>query len=183
MNVTFACSKCDATTRSEIDASSSVLRCDHCGHETAIPAEAVIEDRVDRCLVCPSQELYVRKDFPQRLGVTIVIIGVVLSSITWFYHSWLGTFAVLFAMAAIDVFLYWVTGNLLQCYRCQAQYRAVPGVDSYGAFDLEVHERYRQELIRLEEADRARSRATGEQPAVTVNSSPTAVVGRSVSGK
>jgi hypothetical protein len=40
---------------------------------------------------------------------------------------------------------------VLNCYRCQAQYRDVPGLENHGGFDLETHERHRQQVARLAE--------------------------------
>jgi len=94
-----------------------------------------------------------RKDFPQRLGVAIVTIGFVLSSITWGMGYPLSTYAILFATALIDVILYIVMPNVLMCYRCGAQYRGLDTSEdnSYETFQLETHERYRQQKIRLAE--------------------------------
>jgi hypothetical protein len=97
----------------------------------------------------------VRKDFSQSLGVAIVVVGIVASSVFWAYHMPYWTYGVLFATALIDVVLYLTVGNVLQCYRCQAQYRGTPGLESHGGFDLETHEKHRQQKIRL--AERARS--------------------------
>ena len=40
-----------------------------------MPAGAIEDSRLSRCLVCPSVDLFVRKDFPQRLGVGLVAVG------------------------------------------------------------------------------------------------------------
>jgi hypothetical protein len=152
MNITYACPSCERTTRSEFDETSPRLICVQCGAEQAIPAGAVSEDGVSRCLVCPSDELFLRKDFPQRLGVTIVAVGLAASCIPWYFHNWYGTFAILFATALVDVVLYLTMGDMLQCYRCQAQYRGVPGLDSHESFSLETHERHRQQQARLSQA-------------------------------
>ena len=98
--------------------------------------------------------MFIRKDFPQRLGVTIVCLGFLASSIAWFYHQILLSFGILFGTAAIDVILYMVMGNVLECYRCHAQYRGLGDIASHGSFNLEVHERFRQEAARLEQAQR-----------------------------
>jgi hypothetical protein len=121
-----------------------------------VPVGAVTETDVRRCVVCPSEELFVRKDFPQRLGVGIVVVGIVLSTIAWYYRQVYLTFGIFFATAAIDFVLWLVMGNVLQCYRCQAQYRGVPGLDQHGGFDLETHEKHRQQLARLAEAEAAK---------------------------
>jgi hypothetical protein len=91
----------------------------------------------------------VRKDFPQRLGVAIVVVGIVASSIAWGYTFVVATFAILFATALVDVVLYLVVPDALMCYRCGAQYRGAPGISQHESFNLETHERYRQQAARM----------------------------------
>ena len=152
MNVTYACPRCEQTTRAEFDASTTELTCVHCGVARPIPANAVDAEGPTRCLVCPSEELFIRKDFPQGLGVAIVTVGLAASCIPWYFHHWYATFAILFATALADVVLYVVMGDMLQCYRCQAQYRGAEGAAGHEAFDLETHERHRQQQARLAKA-------------------------------
>ena len=49
--------------------------------------------RLVRCLVCPSADLFLRKDFPQRLGVGIVVVGLLASCVTWGMREMVATFA------------------------------------------------------------------------------------------
>jgi hypothetical protein len=107
---------------------------------------------VARCLVCPSTDLFVRKDFSQALGITIIVIGFALSTVAWYYHQVIATYAILFATALIDAVLYLVMGNVLQCYRCEAQYRDVASLEDGPEFDLTVHEKHRQQEARLAQA-------------------------------
>jgi len=115
-------------------------------------------DRIERCLVCPSSELFARKDFPQKLGVALVVIGFVASSVAWANYQVFWTFAILFATALVDLVLYLVMGESLTCYRCHAQYRGAQEIERHGGFDLETHERYRQLAARLK--DRSTPAAT-----------------------
>ena len=149
MNITYACPACDAGVRLEFDSDSRELACPHCSKRLAIPADGVEGTRVKRCLSCPSTDLYVRKDFPQRLGVALVAIGIIGSSIAWYHMDVYWTFGILFVTALFDVLLYSLVGDALMCYRCQAQYRGIKEMDSHGSFDLETHEKYRQLLARL----------------------------------
>lgn len=155
MDVTYSCPKCERTARVELQDSTEELRCPHCGHAIGVPADAVGENAIHRCVACPSVELFVRKDFPQAIGLTIVVIGFALSCITWYYYYPIATFAILFGTAAIDLLLYTLVGDSLVCYRCGAEYRGAAAMDVHGPFDLEVHERYRQQAARLAEVTRS----------------------------
>jgi NAD-dependent SIR2 family protein deacetylase len=152
MNVAFACPKCDQTVQVELSDDVSQLACSHCEYTLNAAAGAISQGEVHRCLVCGGNELFVRKNFSQRLGVTIVVLGFVASSVTWYLHQVEATFGILFATALIDVVLYLCVGNLLQCYGCRSEYRGVAGLDQHEPFDLEVHERHRQQAARLAES-------------------------------
>lgn len=149
MNVTFACPACSHGVRQHFEPSSTALACPHCGQEIKFSSGSIDGERVMRCLVCPSTDLYVRKDFPQRLGVLIVAIGIVGSSIAWSYANLPWTFGILFATALADLALFAVVGNSLMCYRCGAQYRGTAEMDVHGQFNLETHEKYRQMAARM----------------------------------
>ena len=152
MNATFACPTCHEGVRADFDADTRELPCPRCGGRVEIESDAVQGDRILRCLACPSTDLYVRKDFPQRVGVSLVVIGIIGSSIAWFYSSLLWTFGILFVTALIDVLLYTLVGDALMCYRCNAQYRGVKEMDTHGHFDLETHEKHRQMAARMKSA-------------------------------
>ncbi len=151
MHVTYACSSCDSAVRHEFDERTTALACPACRHEVALPEGAVSGERVRRCLVCPSHDLYMRKDFPQRLGVLLVAIGVIGSSIAWANANLAWTFGILFATALADLLLFMFVGNALMCYRCGAQYRGVAEMETHGHFNLETHEKYRQIAARTSE--------------------------------
>jgi len=151
VNVTYACPHCHATSRSEFDDSTPEVTCVHCAQKIELSESAVEGQKLRRCLVCPSTDLYVRKDFPQRLGVALVGLGIIGSSIAWYHTNLMWTFGILFATALADVLLYTMVGDALMCYRCDALYRGVEEMDSHGSFDLETHEKYRQLAARIDE--------------------------------
>jgi hypothetical protein len=148
MNVTFSCPSCQQSSRVEVDGGAAALQCSHCPVEIPVPQEVRQTGMVKHCLVCSSHDLFIRKDFPQRLGVTVVVIGFVLSSIAWAQYMTILTFAILFATALVDVLLYLIMGDALVCYRCGAQYRQVR-LEEHVGFNLQTHERYRQQAARL----------------------------------
>jgi DNA-directed RNA polymerase subunit RPC12/RpoP len=149
MNVTYNCPGCGRAARQGVFAESRALDCPHCHQQVAIPGDTIEGRRINRCLVCPSRDLYARKDFPQRLGVALVAFGFIGSSIAWANYHVLWTFAILFGTALVDLLLYIVMGESLTCYRCGAQYRGFEEIELHGGFDLETHERYRQMAARL----------------------------------
>ena len=149
MNVTFSCPRCHEGARADVEPDAAALECSACHQPISVPPGAFADGQLCRCLVCPSTDLFVRKDFPQRLGVGIVIVGIVGSSIAWGYTYTVATFAILLATALVDVVLYLIVPDALMCYRCGAQYRLADGMERHGAFNLETHERYRQQAARM----------------------------------
>ena len=151
MNVTFRCPMCEATERVALDDAAARMVCPGCHHEPRAAATAIVKGELKHCPVCGDDELFIRKDFPQKLGVAIVVLGFILSSIAWYqYMIWLA-FGILFATALIDVVLYLVMGEALVCYRCNAHVRDLSDISGYRGFDLETHERHRQRAARLQE--------------------------------
>jgi hypothetical protein len=98
---------------------------------------------LDACPKCGSRDLFIRKDFPQVLGLSVVITaGVVfLVLAAWRQTFWLGA-AVLFVAAVVDALLYLLVPKLTVCYRCRAEFRG-PINPKHGGFDLSTAEKYR----------------------------------------
>ena len=133
-----------------------------------IPADAIASrgegtqhPRLQRCLVCPSLELFVRKDFPQRVGLAIVVAGLAASCVAWANRELVITFGILFSTALLDVILFLFMPNCLSCYRCGARYSGDGitaqlgdshlGSRQFGGFDLETHEKHRQLVARTKQ--------------------------------
>jgi len=169
MQIAYACPACTATVALDGVESRTALECPRCGSVLPLPADGVRWQAADggpagagegrmrlrRCLVCPSTELFARKDFPQRLGVGIVVAGFAASCVTWAWRLLVPTFAILFATAFIDVVLYLLVPECLTCYRCGARYRGDGVGEDVGGFDLETHEKHRQQRARLGAASAA----------------------------
>lgn len=149
MNLDFSCPGCHRGVRTSVEPADTAIECPKCGQSITVPADAYDDGHLQRCLVCPSTDLFVRKDFPQRVGVVIVAVGIVGSCITWANSMLVATFAVLFATALIDVVLYLIVPDALTCYRCGATYRTSNAAGRHGPFDLETHERHRQQAARM----------------------------------
>ena len=164
MRITYACPACQATTSIDGIERRDSLECSACRAVLPIPPDALAgggdgrPPQLQRCMACPSLELFVRKNFPQRLGVAIVVAGLVASCVAWANRELVITFGILFGTALLDVVLFLFMPNCLTCYRCGARYSGdgVAGQDGdpaagghqFGAFDLETHEKHRQLVAR-----------------------------------
>ena len=171
MRITYACPACEATVTHGGAEALRTLDCPQCHAAVEPSADAIAwvaadgtpaapaagRLRLRRCLVCPSTELFARKDFPQRLGVGIVVAGFAASCVTWAWRLLVPTFAILFATALLDVILYLLMPECLTCYRCGARYRGDGVADDAGGFDLETHEKHRQQRARSRELAAARA--------------------------
>ena len=84
-----------------------------------------------------------------------ILVGAILAStITyWLYDKWL-TWVFLLGSAAFDGLLYLWVKDVIVCYRCQAEHRAVEHPEKHAPFELTIHERYRQERLRKDELAR-----------------------------
>jgi hypothetical protein len=112
-------------------------RCPACGGETTLALSVSLErDRlVDRCAACDGTQLYVQRDFNQKAGLAIVVVGALLAPFTPYYAS-------LFAAALIDAGLYALLPEITVCYRCHAHYRGFARNPAHAAFDLHLAEQY-----------------------------------------
>ena len=169
MRITYACPSCDSTVASDGVERAATLVCPRCAAAVEVPTGAIVwagpagepvaagdgEPRLRRCLVCPCTELFSRKDFPQRLGVGIVVVGFAASCVTWAWRLLIPTFAILFGTALVDVVLYLLMPECQTCYRCGARYRGAGG--PVEGFDLETHEKHRQQQARSRELAAARA--------------------------
>jgi hypothetical protein len=180
MHITYACPACDATVTLDGVEKRATLDCPRCAASLPVPVDAVRREsigsggrlRLARCLVCPSHELFARKDFPQRLGVGIVVAGFAASCITWGWRLLVPTFAILFATALVDVLLYLFMPECLTCYRCQSRYRGDGVADDRGGFDLETHEKHRQGMARAATLAATRDRREGVGAGIAPADSP-----------
>lgn len=152
MQLVFVCPKCEQPTVQQAVESAAIVQCNHCVWSHAMPEGAVRDGQPAECLVCGCEDLWRQKDFPVRAGLTMVVIGAVLSTIAWSFYQPLWAIGILMAFAAVDLVLFTVMPDVLVCYRCGARHRHSDPGESFPRFDLEIAERYRQEAMRLKEA-------------------------------
>ena len=150
MHVSFRCPSCERTAGCEAGPGDSQLRCGRCGWSKPLRTEDIAPGAPRRCLFCGCNDLWRQKDFPQRVGLAIVALGIVLSTVAWFYMEPLWSLGILMVFALADMLLYVFMRDVLVCYRCGARYSQAT-VEERPYFDLEVAERYRQEARRIAE--------------------------------
>jgi hypothetical protein len=96
------------------------------------------------CPQCGCTELFVRKDFPQKLGLGIVVLAAVSFLIlaarptTFYLGAWL-----LVAAVTVDAVFYFFVPRVITCYRCRADLRNIPIDPALGPFELATAEKYR----------------------------------------
>jgi len=131
--VAFACPACGQEALSGLDGQG---RCASCGAAAPLSVpEAVAAARVvEQCLACGGGQLYVQRDFNQKAGLAVVVLGAVLAPFTYYIS--------LFAAAGIDAALYLMLPEITVCYRCHAHYRGFARNPRHEAFDLHLAEQY-----------------------------------------
>ncbi len=156
VNVRFACPVCEHYTRHAL-ANLAEWHCPDCGHGVTLHPRRDDPD-LHTCALCGNAELYKKKDFPHWLGLTILTVACLASIIPyWLYHQWL-TWTILIGSALLDGLLYLWVGDVVVCYRCDAQYRGLTPAAEHKPFELGIAERYRQERLRREQLQAAKKR-------------------------
>ena len=125
MDVLAKCPKCDAGLPVHAADAPAAIKCGRCGRQIPLHVtEAVREDRaVDRCPVCGGAEFYIRKDFDPKLGLTVVIIGALISGAFYWYGRDLIAYSILASAALIDLVVYGRLKDITVCYRCHSEFR------------------------------------------------------------
>jgi hypothetical protein len=132
--ITFRCPTCQGEAVCGMDGQG---KCPSCGAQPtlAVPAAWTESRMVDGCPACGSGLLYVQRDFNQRAGLAIVVLGAVLAPFTPFYSS-------LFVAVLIDAGLYVLLPEITVCYRCHAHFRGFRRNPAHEPFDLHLAEQY-----------------------------------------
>ena len=153
MQLVFQCPKCDRANYVDVTSEQRNVDCSECDWQREVATADITDDRPERCLSCGNADLWRQKDFPQGLGLLLVVTGATLATIAWASFEPLYAFGTLLAFAALDLLLFVFMRDVLVCYRCRARHRKANLGEDYPRFDLELAERYRQEEIRLEEME------------------------------
>ena len=125
MRVIAHCPKCDAGLPVNAAEAPESIKCGRCGHVLALEfSDALRGDRqVDVCPVCRGGEFYIRKDFDPKVGLTVVIIGALISGVFYWFGEDLIAYSILAGAALIDLVVYGRLGDVTVCYRCHSEFR------------------------------------------------------------
>lgn len=149
MRIVARCPKCDAGLPVKGGDAPGAIRCGRCSREIPLAiSDALRADQsVDVCPVCTGRDFYIRKDFDPKVGLTVVIIGALVSGVFYWFGRDLLAYSILAGAALIDLVVYGRLKDLTVCYRCHSEFRG-----SYrrtaGAFDLHTADVLEQEYER-----------------------------------
>ena len=125
MEVLAKCPKCDAGLPLRAADAPAAITCGGCGRDMPLTiTDDVRADRaVDRCPVCGGGDFYIRKDFDPKLGLTVVIIGALISAGFYWFGRDLIAYGILASAALIDLVVYGRLKDVTVCYRCHTEFR------------------------------------------------------------
>lgn len=126
-----------------IETSGPTMECPRCHQVHPMHITPSIRERrlVDQCVVCACRELFIRKDFPQRVGLAVVVVFG-LAAIYFFTVNVLVGWGILAGAVVIDLLIYAFIGRVTTCYACRAEYRKCPLNSAHEGFDLATSEKY-----------------------------------------
>src|SRR5687767_6011456 len=91
---------------------------------------------LDSCPACGCTDLFVRKAFPQKLGLAVVVVaGVAFLVLAANPRTFRFGVYVLLGATLLDAVLYFVVGKTTVCYRCRGEFSGVPVNPEHEAFD------------------------------------------------
>jgi hypothetical protein len=137
MQIVAKCPKCDAGLPVDASETPAAIKCGGCGREIALTFSPAVkgDTGVDRCPVCDGGEFYIRKDFDPKIGLTVVVIGALISGVFYWFGRDIIAYSILASAALIDLVVYGRLKDVTVCYRCHTEFRgAYPRTAS--AFDL-----------------------------------------------
>jgi hypothetical protein len=145
LEILAKCPKCDAGLPVRASDAPGAIKCGRCGRDIELSfSQRVRSDAaVDRCPVCTGTDFYIRKDFDPKLGLTVVIVGALISAGFYWFGRDLIAYGILASAALIDLVVYGRLKDVTVCYRCHSEFRGnyprtAPAFDLHTADVLEV---------------------------------------------
>jgi hypothetical protein len=127
LQVIAKCPRCDAGLPVDVNAQEAPesIACGGCAFELPLLfSDALKTDSlVDTCPVCRGSDFYLRKDFDPTMGLTVVIIGALISAGFYWFGRDLIAYSILAFAALVDLVVYGRLGDVTVCYRCHSEFR------------------------------------------------------------
>ena len=143
LSVRIACD-CGYFTATKVYAGESqghALPCEHCGADLALAGLGGDPRAVDdaggiwACCKCGHPELFTRRDLPQKIGISVVVIAAILAPFT--------NYLSLAAAAIIDCILFFAMPSVATCYICLTEHRGYAPQPTHPRYDPEIADRVR----------------------------------------
>jgi len=125
MQIVAKCPKCDAGLPVTAEEAPESIRCGRCGREIPLAFSDPIraDSAVDVCPVCRGSDFYLRKDFDPKIGLTVVVIGALISAVFYWFGRDLIAYSILAFAVLVDLLVYGRLGDVTVCYRCHTEFR------------------------------------------------------------
>ena len=125
MEVTVRCHECGSALPVIPSPNPIQIECGRCRESFILKfSDGVLDDRlVERCPVCQGGDFYLRKDFDPKVGVTIVVLGALISAGFYYFGLDLVAYSILAGATLVDLVIYRRLSDLTVCYRCFAEFR------------------------------------------------------------
>jgi len=143
MNLRCSCPHCQQSLDITFNWPSEEPQCSFCHQKLFLNATDLFiqNKKLDQCPLCGASHLFKRKDFNQKLGLGLIVLGILGAYFTYGIS--------LLAVTLIDWILFRRIGELGSCYQCKAEWRDSPLIEHLAPFDLEISDYYRN-LLRKE---------------------------------
>jgi Zn ribbon nucleic-acid-binding protein len=141
--IIFQCRSCESEITTGPEPASKV-DCPACGkpqHVYIMPSLSVSK-QVETCVACGYDDFYIQKDFNRRLGMGIVVVGILFSTYFFNHRQPINAMASLVITAIVDLIIYSLVGTVTVCYSCHAVYRGFEKNPDHPPFDLKKLEKY-----------------------------------------
>jgi hypothetical protein len=126
----------------------AAIRCGRCGRDIPLEVSEALAGRGRSVSGVRGRGiLYRRKDFDPKVGLTVVIIGALISAGFYWFGLDLIAYSILAAAALIDLIVYGRLKDITVCYRCHAEFRGAVQPTAL-AFDLHIADELEQEYER-----------------------------------
>lgn len=137
MQITASCPTCSSLQTMEFLGAQSVCKCSGCAGDLLPHATpGFLENKsLTQCPLCGAAHLYRRKDFNQKLGIGLIVLGVALAYFTYGIS--------LLLVTLIDFFLFKRIKEVGVCYQCGALFRQSSLIASLEPFNLQLFDYYR----------------------------------------